>query len=103
MESVFRGSAYQLCEDGADEVLVGAHPSGDAIHNDADAAHHRSPWKACSAGQPTSCARTERMRCWLVPIRPVTPFIMMPTRRITAPHGKRVPRVSLLAVRGRSG
>jgi hypothetical protein len=25
-------------------------------------------------------ARIERTRCWWVPMRPVTPFMMMPTR-----------------------
>jgi hypothetical protein len=26
-------------------------------------------------------ARIERMRCWFIPIRPVTPFMMIPTTR----------------------
>ena len=34
------------------------------------------------------------MRCWFIPIRPVTPFMMMPTTRCATvlPHGKRLPR-----------
>ncbi len=28
-------------------------------------------------------AMMERSRCWLVPMRPVTPFMMMPTRWVS--------------------
>jgi len=41
----------------------------------------RSPFLSCT---PPSLriARIERMRCWFVPIRPVTPCMMMPRRRV---------------------
>src|SRR5215210_8470751 len=38
-------------------------------------------------------ARTERTRCWRVPIRPVTPFITMPTLRTMT--SRLLPRMSL--------
>src|SRR3954464_14168516 len=36
---------------------------------------------------PPCCriARMERIRCWFVPMRPVTPFMIMPTRLVTCP------------------
>src|SRR5690625_1481803 len=42
--------------------------------------------------------RIERMRCWFIPIRPVTPFMMIPIRCVLSPFS--VAMISLVSCTG---
>ena len=55
--------------------LLGIAPDQDRIGHHAVAVRQRTP--PCSR-----IARIERTRCWLSPMRPVTPFMMMPSLRV---------------------